>query len=54
MNNDLVQMQKSNVWEEASKLRNKDPKGSGSQKVFIVVGPPGSGLLLIIQVRQVL
>lgn len=48
MINDLAQMQKSNVWEEASKLKSKDPKGTGSEKVFIVVGPSSSGLLVII------
>lgn len=38
-----AQMQKSNVWEEASKLKSKDVKANSSEKVIIVVGPSSSG-----------
>lgn len=40
---DPAEIQKSNVWEEAAKQKNKDSKSSTIEKTFIVVGGPSCG-----------
>ena len=40
---DPAEIQKSNVWEEAAKQKNKESKSLAVEKTFVVVGAPSSG-----------
>lgn len=40
---DSSTIQKSNIWEEAGKQKQKDMKATQLERTFIVVGEPSSG-----------
>ena len=40
---DSSPIQKSNIWEEAGKQKQKDMKATQLERTFIVVGEPSSG-----------